>query len=88
VVPAFIRYRLTEDNGPDVSVSDDVSYWDDTPLAKHVFRLMGLKGVEITVRFADSPILFTVGPEEREAAAEEARTAVMELGEMSPVAAS
>ena len=79
VTAAHVRYLLTEDNGPNVTVQNDVS-WGDTLLAKHIFKLVALRGIEIVVRFADSPIAFSEGGENRKKAAEEARAAVMELG--------
>ena len=90
VTAAYVRYRLTEDNGPDVSLENDLCYWgDDVRLLPHIFRLLGIRGIEVTVRVADAPIAFTVGARDRKIAAEEARAAVMELGgvtEPAPVA--
>lgn len=81
VTAAYIRYRLTEDNGPDATVQDDVAFWgDDPPLFRHIFGVLGLRGVEVSVRIADGPIAFTVGAQHRKQAAIEARAAVMELG--------
>ena len=80
VTAAHVRYSLTRDNGPGVSVEDTVSYWDDTPILKHMFRLVGLRGIEIDVRLGDSPIPFSAHAEDRTVAATEARNAVMELG--------
>jgi 1-acyl-sn-glycerol-3-phosphate acyltransferase len=79
VTAAFIRYRLTEDNGPDISIGDDVCFWrDDISLFRHIFRLLGLRGIEVTVKIADRPITFSGA--ERKVVAAEARAAVMELG--------
>ena len=83
VTAAHVRYSLTRDNGPGVSVEDTVSYWDDTPILKHMFRLVGLRGIEIDVRLGDSPIPFSAHAEDRTIAATEARNAVMELGGVS-----
>jgi 1-acyl-sn-glycerol-3-phosphate acyltransferase len=80
VTAAYLRYRLTEDNGPEVTARDDVSYWGGTPLLLHIFRLLGLRGIEIEARFAVAPIAFSVGPDQRKLMAAEARAAVMELG--------
>ena len=80
VTAAYLRYRLTQDNGPGVSPENDVSYWGDTPLLLHIFRLLGLRGVEIEARFAPFPISFSVAPDQRKLLAAEARAAVMELG--------
>ena len=81
ITAAYIRYGLTEDNGPDVSVENDLC-WSDAPLFWHMLRALGLRGVEATVHFAEAPIAFRAGLTERRAAAEEARTAVLAL---SPV---
>ena len=81
ITAAFIRYRLTRDNGPDVAIENRVSYWDDTPIALHIFRLVGLRGIEVDVSFASSPIAFSpAASTDRRVAAVEARAAVMELG--------
>lgn len=80
ITATYLRYRLTQQNGPAVTVENDVSYWGDTPLLGHIFRLLGLRGIEVDARFADSPISFSVGPEQRKMLADEARAAVMELG--------
>ncbi len=80
ITAAYLRYRLTRDNGPGVSVENNVSYWGDTRLLKHIFGLMGLRGIEVDVRYADCPITFSKGPDQRKLLAAEARAAVMELG--------
>jgi len=78
ITAAHIRYRLTEENGPDVSLAD-VCFWDETPLVVHVFRLLAVRGIEVEVRFGESPIAFSASAEHRKIAAEEARAAVMKL---------
>ncbi len=80
VTAAFLRFRLTHDNGPGVTVEDDVNYWGSTPLVLHVFRLLGLRGIEVDIRFSDFPITFSEGPGQRKLLASEARAAVLELG--------
>lgn len=80
VTAAYLRYRLTENNGPGVTVENDVSYWGDTLLLKHIFHILALRGIEVEVRFAHSPIAFSGGPGQRKLLASEARAAVMELG--------
>jgi 1-acyl-sn-glycerol-3-phosphate acyltransferase len=80
VTAAYVRYRFTEDNGPDVSIEDDVCYWGDVWLFPHIFRLLSLRGIEVQVRIADAPIVFSGGAGERKRVAEEARAAVMEAG--------
>lgn len=79
VTAAYIRYHLTEQNGHGISAANTLAYWDDTPLFVHIFRVLGLHGIRIEVRFAGAPIPFTVGAEQRKLAAEQARTAVLQL---------
>ena len=90
ITAAFVAYRLTRGNGPDVTIADRVAYWDDTPIFTHIFRLVGLRGIEVDVSFADAPIAFSpAAATDRRIAATEARAAVMELGgvaEPEPVA--
>ena len=79
ITAALIRYRLTEDNGPYLSLAD-VCFWDDTLFAKHVFRLLALRGIEVEMRFADAPIAFSdAAASERRIAAHETRAAVLQL---------
>jgi 1-acyl-sn-glycerol-3-phosphate acyltransferase len=79
VTAAFLAYRLTEDNGPDVSIGEDVCFWrDDISLFLHIFRLLGLRGIEVMVKIADRPITFSAS--DRKVVAVEARAAVVELG--------
>ena len=85
VTAAYVRYRLdgdmNKDNGPDVTVGDDVCFWgEDAKLFRHVFRLVGLRGVVVEVKIADEPIKFSSDTLHRKQAAEEAREAVMQLG--------
>jgi lyso-ornithine lipid O-acyltransferase len=86
VTAAYVTYRLTEDNGAGVTVAD-VCYWDDTPLVLHIFRLLGLRGVDVEVRFAEGPIVFSeeVG---RKMMAAEARGAVLRVGGVVDAASS
>lgn len=78
ITAAHIRYRLTEDNGPNFSLAD-VCFWDDTLLIKHIFRFLAMRGIEVEVHFADAPIAFSANAGHRKIAAEEARAAVMQL---------
>ena len=78
ITAAYIRYRLTEDNGPYLSLAD-ACFWDDTLFAKHIFRLLALRGIEVELCFAESPIAFSAAAGERRIAAEEARAAVLQL---------
>ncbi len=79
VTAAYLRYRLDEDNGPGVTVEDDVCYWGDRAMWPHVFRFLGLRGAHATVRFAAGPIRFSSDVLHRKAAAVEARQAVLGL---------
>jgi len=79
ITAAHIAYSFDEDNGPGVSVADDVCFWGDAPMLKHIFRFLGLKGVHCTVRFAPGPIRFSRDGLHRKAAALEARAAVVAL---------
>jgi 1-acyl-sn-glycerol-3-phosphate acyltransferase len=88
VTAAYVRYRFNEDNGPDVSIEEDLAYWRDVGLFAHIFHLLSLRGIEVQVRIADAPIAFSGGAGRRKLAAAEARTAVMALGGLGdPVAA-
>ncbi len=80
ILPACVRYRLTQPNGPEVEVGNRVAYWDDTPLPLHIFRLVGLRGIEIEISFADAPIAFSPAAlADRHSAGAEARDAVLTL---------
>jgi 1-acyl-sn-glycerol-3-phosphate acyltransferase len=80
VTAAYLSYSLTEDNGQDVSVADDVSYWGDRNMWLHIFKFLGLRGVRAEVRFAEEPIAFSSDGLHRKMAAVEARSAVEALG--------
>jgi 1-acyl-sn-glycerol-3-phosphate acyltransferase len=80
VTAAYLRYSLAEENGPDVSVADDVCYWGDRNMLAHIFKFLGLRGVRVEVRFAEEPIAFSSDGLHRKLAAVEARTAVAALG--------
>lgn len=80
VTAAYLRYRLVEENGPDVSVANDVCYWGDRNMLAHIFKFLGLSGVRVEVRFAAEPIVFSSDGLHRKLAAVEARAAVAELG--------
>ena len=84
VTAAYVRYRLTEENGPGITVANDVCYWGDVSMLKHIFVLLGLRGIEVEVSFADAPIKFSEGVARRKMAAVEARAAVMEVGGLAP----
>lgn len=78
ITAARIRYHLTRDNGS--HAASHLPYWDDTPIAKHIFRLLALRGIEIQVAFADAPIDFSPAAlADRQSAGMEAREAVLAL---------
>ena len=80
VTAAFIRYTLDMDNGPGVSVEDDVCFWgDDANMLKHIFKFVGLQGTHVWVRIAPEPIRFSEANLDRRVAADEAREALVEL---------
>jgi 1-acyl-sn-glycerol-3-phosphate acyltransferase len=80
VTAAFIKFYLDEDNGPDVSIENDVCYWGERNMWAHIFKFLGLRGVRVSVKFADEPIQFSSDTLHRKAAAAEAELAVAELG--------
>ncbi len=80
VTAAHIRYTLDVDNGPGVSVEDDVCYWGDVSLLSHVLKFVGLRGVHVWVKIAPAPIKFSAEAlADRKVAAVEAREAVLTL---------
>lgn len=79
VTAACIRYTLGPGNDPALTVEDDVAFWGDTSMLRHIFRFLSLRDVHAEVRFADAPIVFTSGVQDRKLAAEEARSAVANL---------
>jgi lyso-ornithine lipid O-acyltransferase len=80
ITAAFVRYSFAEENGPDVSVTNDVCYWGDRNMVMHIFKFLGLRGVRAEVRFASEPIAFSNDGLHRKMAAVEARSAVAALG--------
>ena len=80
VTAAYISYRFDKENGPDMSVQDDVCFWGDTPMLGHIFRFLSLRGVHATVKIAPGPIRFSSDGLHRKQSAIEARDAVMALG--------
>ena len=78
ITAAHIGYTLDASNDG-ATVEDQVCFWDETPMLKHIFRFVGLQGVHATVRIAETPIVFSQ-PEtqiDRKDAAIEAREAVL-----------
>lgn len=89
VTAAFVSYRLTEENGPGVSIEKDVAFWgDDAHLFPHIFKLLALRGIEVNVQIADKPIEFVATYNERKEAAVEARAAVMKLAGLEELVAA
>lgn len=81
VTAAYVSYRLIEDNGPDVTIQNDVAFWgDDARMFHHIFGLLALRGIEVNIRIADSPIRFSAAEVHRKKAAIEAHAAVVLLG--------
>jgi lyso-ornithine lipid O-acyltransferase len=80
VTAAYVRYGFAVDNGPGVSVGDDVCYWGNRNMWAHIFRFLGLRGVRAEVRFEEEPIGFSSSTNRKQAAME-ARSAVAALGE-------
>jgi 1-acyl-sn-glycerol-3-phosphate acyltransferase len=80
ITAAHIEYTLTKENGADVSVANDVCWWGDAKMLPHIFKLLGLRGMQVEVRFAEHPIAFSENVTHRKHAAIEARAAVATLG--------
>jgi 1-acyl-sn-glycerol-3-phosphate acyltransferase len=80
VTATYLSYSFVVDNGPDVSVTDDVCYWGNRNMLAHIFKFLALRGVQAQVRFAEEPIAFSSNGLHRKMAAVEARSAVAELG--------
>jgi 1-acyl-sn-glycerol-3-phosphate acyltransferase len=79
VTAGFLHYSLNETNGAGVTVEDEVAYWGDVNLLKHIVGLMGLRGVHVHVRIAPAPIAFASDTQHRKVSAVEARNAVLGL---------
>ncbi len=79
VTAAYLQYSLAEDNGPRVTVADDVCYWGDRNMLAHIFKFLGLRGVRAEIRFASQPIEFSNDGRHRKMVAVEARSAVATL---------
>jgi len=80
ITAAYISYTLDKDNGPGVTVEDNVCFWgDDVGMFQHIFKFCGLQGTHVWVRIAPEPIQFSEAILDRRVAADEAREAVLEL---------
>ena len=78
ITAGYLRYSIGPDNGPDVSVAENVA-WGDLPMFTHAFTFLGLRGVHVEVFFAPAPIAFSSDLLHRKTAAIEARSAVAAL---------
>jgi 1-acyl-sn-glycerol-3-phosphate acyltransferase len=79
VTAAYLKYSFVVENGPGVSVADDVCFWGKRNMLGHIFTFLGLRGIRAEVRFADAPITFSSDGLHRKMAAVEARSAVATL---------
>jgi 1-acyl-sn-glycerol-3-phosphate acyltransferase len=79
ITAAYLRYRLEETK--DATVADDVCYWGDAKMLPHIFKLLGLRGLRVEVRFGEGPIRFSSDSMHRKLAAVEAWAAVAALGQ-------
>ncbi len=87
ITAAYIRYTLDVDNGPGVTVEDDVCFWgEDAPMFRHIFKMVGLRGVHGWVKIASEPIRFSHSDIDRKQAAVEARDAILALAGLQSVA--
>jgi 1-acyl-sn-glycerol-3-phosphate acyltransferase len=83
VTAGYLRYSLSEDNGPGITAAGDIA-WGDKPMLQHIFQFLALRGVEADAYFADQPIGFSARAVNRKIAAVEARDAVAALAPASP----
>lgn len=81
ITAAYIQYSLTADNEADITVSNDVCYWGEAKMVRHIFRFLGLSGVRAEIRFAEGPVAFSSDVLHRKQAAVEAQAAVAALAE-------
>ncbi|MCC5874962.1 MAG: 1-acyl-sn-glycerol-3-phosphate acyltransferase, partial [Candidatus Sumerlaeia bacterium] len=79
VVPVGIRWKS---NNPGIDLAEDACYWKDHVIGPHLWRLSGLRGLEVEVVFGD-PIP-TEG-RDRKSLAAELRQAVTELTDLPAI---
>jgi 1-acyl-sn-glycerol-3-phosphate acyltransferase len=79
VTAAFLHYTLDQSNATNVCVEDQVAYWGEVNLLKHLFRFLALRGAHAHMRIAAEPITFTSNEQHRKTSAREARRAVLAL---------
>jgi len=78
VGPVALHWRATY---PGVSVADDVAYWrDEHVFGRHAWRVLGLRGISVTVEFG-API--AIDGRARKAVAADARAQVIRMLEES-----
>ena len=63
VVPVALAWRA---NRPGLRVIDDVAYWGGHVFLRHLWRVMGLRGIAVDIRFGDP--IDTAGLERRDVA--------------------
>jgi len=85
ITAGYLRYTLTEDNGPSTTPANSIA-WGDQSMLRHIFRFLALRGVHADVYLADQPIAFSPRAANRKIAAAEARTAVAALAPAPPPA--
>jgi hypothetical protein len=78
ITAGFLRYSLTEDNGPGVTPANNIA-WGSQPMLRHILQFLALRGVHADVYLADQPIIFSPRAANRKIAATEARAAVAAL---------
>jgi 1-acyl-sn-glycerol-3-phosphate acyltransferase len=78
VTAGYLRYSLTEDNGPGITPANNIA-WGSQTMLRHVLQFLSLRGVHADVYLADQPIAFSPRAANRKIAATEARDAVAAL---------
>jgi len=73
VLPVALKWSIT---GPGISVSKDVAYWKDHHFPAHVWRVLGLTGIGVEIRFG---VPFRPDGLDRRALGKEVHRRVVEL---------
>lgn len=80
ITAAHIHYTLEVDNGPGVTVENDVCFWGEgADMWGHIYKFLSLQGTHVWVKIAPEPIRFSAPDLDRKVAAVEARDAVVAL---------